>query len=180
MRARLFAAIPLAGPLRAALARAGRLVPGARPVPEANLHVTVRFFGTVEIEPVRDALAAALPPPGIPPELRVVGFARFARGVFAELDGDDRARSLLRALRRATEAVGVPPRARPFRPHVTVARFRRPPPAHALPIPAGTQPIDRLELLRSELRAEGARYETVAAFSLDSRKSASRSGPSRA
>ncbi len=207
MKARLFAAAPLSGRLRSGLAAAGRDIAErlsgvpVRPVPEAALHLTVRFYGLAEVGRVCEALEAALeaapPSPAEPPRLRAVRFAPFpasgrARGAFAELDGGASARTRLGELRRASEAAaraaGLAEESRRFRPHATVARFGRPVRLGGLldelRKPSGESPIARLDLLRSTLTPEGAVHTLVRTFSLagaaSSRKSASRSGPSRA
>ncbi len=197
MKLRLFAAIPLSDPLRSELAAVGREIAArlpdvpVRPTPEANLHCTVRFYGKVDAAPVREALEAALPLPPSSQRLRVARYASFpspgrTRGIFAALDGGG---TLLGALRRVCEAgaraAGLPPESRPFRPHVTVARFGRParlPEGFLAGLPAFSLEfsVERLELLRSVLAAQGAAYTLVRAFPVSSRKSASRSGPSRA
>ena len=97
---RLFAGLPLPGPIaqRLSLARGG--LPGARWVEPEAYHVTLRFFGEVE-GPDADRLAAALEEvPGAPLDelqARVEGAARIA---------------------------GLPPESRRFVPHVTLAYLK--------------------------------------------------------
>jgi RNA 2',3'-cyclic 3'-phosphodiesterase len=145
---RLFVALDLPGGERRALADRGRRMAadlGGRPVPEANLHLTLAFLGRVPPErgaALLGALSEALSGPA--PRLEVVGtvaFPRAARATVAGVEFRDPTGALAalhgRVLRAVEEAAGVAPEARPLRPHVTLVRFRRP---ARLGAPA---PIDR-------------------------------------
>lgn len=82
--------------------------------------------------------------------------------------------SLAAAVRRELARAGFPPERRKFVPHVTIARFRRPPPPAAMQdyltacslfrTPAA--PIASFRLLSSVLRPSGARYAVEADFPL--------------
>ncbi len=134
---RLFVALDLDERLRAALADVGAAVSagtGARAVPAPNLHVTVAFLGVVDPargEALVTGLAEAMDgPAGRVRIARVVARPRSsaARLVAVELDDVDGAvTSVAWRIRAAAERLGVvEPERRPFWPHVTVARFRRP------------------------------------------------------
>ena len=78
------------------------------------------------------------------------------------------------AVRRAAARAGLPPERRKFSPHVTIARFRRPPPpaalqeylaAHSL-FRSPAAAVTSFHLLSSVLRPSGARYTTEAVFPL--------------
>ncbi len=134
---RLFVALELPPDQRRALAERGRLLAaelGGRPVPEANLHLTLAFLGRVPPER-GDALLAALGEAlsGPAPRLEVIGtaaFPRAARATVAGVELRDPTGGLealhARVGRAVQAAAGIPPEARPLRPHVTLVRFRRP------------------------------------------------------
>ncbi|MDX6554888.1 MAG: 2,3-cyclic 3-phosphodiesterase [Miltoncostaeaceae bacterium] len=134
---RLFVALDLPPAERRALAERGaRLASelGGRPVPEANLHLTLAFLGRVPPDRGPDLLAAlreALVGPA--PRLELVGpiaFPRPARATVAGVELRDRTDALATLHRGVEEAVrraaGIPPEDRPLRAHVTLVRFRRP------------------------------------------------------
>jgi len=178
---RLFAALELPAGLRAALAGvgAGRRadLPAASWVREANLHLTLLFFGEVAsdlLERLTEGLRAAtatFPPP----ELRVTAAGAFpARGpirvVWVGVEPGAPLAALSAALREAAEAAGVGSDRKPFSAHVTLARCR-PPWAAALrerlselaPPPTRFRPL-RAVLEASELGHGGAAYRVVAAL----------------
>lgn len=195
---RLFAALPLPEALREQLAEVGariaRTFPGARTVAPENLHLTLRFFGSV-VHPER--LAAGLGPRFralCPPVLEPAEFsafpslrrARLAWAGFAEAAGTE---GRLAALRGAAESValsaGLEPDSRPFVAHATLLRFRAPTRIAASELP-GAQgelfAVPEAVLFESALTPRGAVYREVERYALEpvSRNSARRSGPRRA
>lgn len=175
---RLFVALPLPAPVTAALAR---LQPsaqdGVRPIDPADMHLTLHFLGQRNVEPVSRALggvqfpafALRLGSPGhfSPPGRKTILWVGI--GPSAELVG------LHRATGEALAALGFEPEARPYRPHVTVARMA---PGLRGPLvddfAAGSTVLDpagfecsRFALYESETRPEGARYRVLESFPLD-------------
>jgi 2'-5' RNA ligase len=105
-------------------------VPGARWVPAERWHLTLAFLGEVA-EQREPAVAAALSAvTAAPLRLRLAGAGTFPpRGrpsvLWVGLGGDVPAlEGLARAVRRAVRGAGVRLERRPYRPHLTVARFR--------------------------------------------------------
>jgi 2'-5' RNA ligase len=108
-------------------------------VPPANLHVTLKFFGSIPAESV-DAIAlcvkkrlAEVPPP----TLRFAGTGVFPpprdgkgapRVLWIGADGGKALLSLQQALEGDLEAIGFARETRHFHPHLTVARVLEPPP----------------------------------------------------
>jgi 2'-5' RNA ligase len=170
-RLRLFAALDLPEEVRAALAEAFAGVGGPwRPLPEEKLHVTLAFLGgrpEDEVEPI----AAALAPLARPVPDLALGRLRVRARVLA-VDVEDGAGALV-ALQAdvvaALVALGVyEPEARPFWPHVTVARLRAQERArrqNAAP-PAARFAGEALTLYVSRLGRPAARYEPLSRFSL--------------
>jgi 2'-5' RNA ligase len=183
---RLFVALRLPGEVRRPLAETAaglaRRLPPARWVPAANLHLTLSFLG--ETEPDRlGSLGAALAGcfgPRRPMALRLGGGGCFpprrpARVAWVGFEAAPALLDLQRAVAAAVgECLGVEPERRPFHPHLTLARPRRPWPrsAVALWIEAFAGPqgpafeVGEGQLMRSHLGPDGARHESLAAYPL--------------
>jgi 2'-5' RNA ligase len=136
-------------------------VPRLRWTQPEQWHVTLRFLGSCEVEPVADALAATpLPAAGarLGPAL-----IRLGRGVLAAPVGG--LESVVGAVTAATSDLGRPPGRRPFRGHVTLARSRGTVPAAlAAASVEGEWAVDAVCLVVSHLHPAGARYEVVRRF----------------
>ena len=179
---RLFAGIELgdslADAVEAAVARLRSRIQHACPdltvrwVPRDNLHVTLVFMGEVPDHEAAAVQSALEPAFAVPPfVLRIDGFGTFPpsgplrviwMGVAEGEPGltrlhDEIGRRLIR-----------PDEARPYAPHLTVARIKdvRGPAAHAArdavhaaPRLAGTTRVDAVTLFRSRPAAGGALYE---------------------
>jgi 2'-5' RNA ligase len=173
-RLRLFAALELPAEATAALEdfRDRAAEPALwRPVAADSLHVTLAFLGATDpalVEPLGAGLEAVAGPA---PRLRLAGALllppRRARVLCAALDDPDTELAALQArLSEALAATGAyAPEARPFRPHVTVARLRRglaaPRVVDELPEPIEFHG-DALTLFASRLSPSGSRYQPLA------------------
>ena len=190
-RARAFFAIPPdAGWVESASAFLARVRPG---LPEASWtrpeswHLTLKFLGEISRDWLAEfgaaigrAAAAFAPPPlstagaaVFPPR----GPARVLAVGFDEVGGAATLSELARAADRAARDLGHPPERRPFRPHVTFARLRRPWPVDAIDryrreadgwaFPLWT--IRSCVLYESRLRPEGAIHTPVGQWALAAR-----------
>jgi len=176
---RLFVGLDLPWEIRQRLAMmSGTGVPGARWVPIANYHLTLRFIGEVpafRAEEVDEALAA-LRARRFAIELAGVGiFAKGGRettlwvGVAKNPQLDHLAAKVETALQRA----GLEPERRRFAPHVTLARLDNAPPdklagfvqAHNL-FRAGPIEVDHFTLFSSLLGKEAAVYTPEVEYAL--------------
>jgi 2'-5' RNA ligase len=171
---RLFVALDLPAAARAALARFRdeAAEPAVwRPLPEASLHVTLAFLGyrlEDDVERIADVLRGL--PPWVAPELALGGGLllppRRARVLTVALGDPEGGLAALQAGVSARLAAGglYEPEARPFRPHVTVARLRagaRPPRAlEAAPEPLSFR-AGAVTLYRSRPGRGGAVYEPL-------------------
>lgn len=182
---RLFVALELPDRTRSGIAAWGarELVdPALRPVPAANLHLTLAFLGQRgerEIGAIATVVGESVGPAPLI-ELRDPVTRPPRRGRVHALPAISPGAELLQAgLRdRLVEAGFYRPEKRPFWPHVTVARVRsegrgslRPAAVERSPgeLPAGLkEPFHgvRLSLYRSELKPAGARYVPLAQFEL--------------
>ena len=191
---RLFTAIELPEPVRAAVAGAAapmlRPLPGVRAVAPENLHVTLCFLGEVgedRLPAIRAAIAeatAAVPAARV----QVAGFGAFPnvrspRTVWAGVTDPS---GVIAAAELAVSArigpLGFPRERRPFTAHVTVARIDTSAPAWRRRGPAGGQraalvlppplplgpefPVCEVVLFRSDLASRGPRYVPLDRFPL--------------
>lgn len=114
--------------------------PGARAVSDANLHATLHFIGAVERERI-PALWAALAEVQAPPiRLTATSLALWKGGTMVlQLQGDAALTRLHADTGAALGACGVALDARPFTPHVTLARS-----AARAQLPSAPHPLDWL------------------------------------
>jgi 2'-5' RNA ligase len=143
---------------------------GGRVVSPGNLHVTLAFLGSrpaSDLEHVAGALREAAWRASRP-ELEVRGYRETRSvGMLVCDDRDGRAAALADDLFGRLEALGVYEReGRPWLPHVTVTRFRRPLGLDpVLPEVERFSPSDAAVYL-SRLHPSGAQYEVLKSFAL--------------
>ena len=135
---RLFLALEIPEPHRREIERRAaplrRRLPAARWVPAESLHLTLRFLGATDpdrvprlVDAVRPAFAAFEPL-----TLRLAGGGTFpparpARVAWVGIDGGGALLELQREVAAAADAaLDLDAEGRPFHPHVTLARPRRP------------------------------------------------------
>jgi 2'-5' RNA ligase len=183
---RLFIAVNLGSEIRSLITRAIETFPVDRPpwrwVRPENWHVTLRFLGDVPesdvgsissgLEQVRNrhgAFRLTMGEFGGFPNLRRprVLFYRIGEGA------ESLARLAADIDRVLEDTVGMPPDPKAFRAHVTVARVKSRLPRPVVdklelvpPLENAAQPVDSFDLMKSELRREGARYEQFKGFAL--------------
>jgi 2'-5' RNA ligase len=145
-------------------------LPGVRLVEPPNLHVTLAFLGGTPVERYPEIAAglAESAREGRRPVLTVSGYREtrsVAMLVFDDREG--RAASLAEDLHGRLERLGVyEGERRAWLPHLTVARFRRPPRLRpALPDLGEVTPSEAAVYL-SRLRPGGAQYEILESVAL--------------
>ena len=180
---RAFVAIEPPAGLRDALAgvpAAASLPPGAsvRWTPPENLHLTLRFLGDTPEEQLApladtlDAIAAGAPPFELEPGgAGAYPEERNARVLWVGLvDADRKLRRLRNQVEAAVRGLGWKREGRPFQPHLTLARLRRP-----VRLPAGGWleavprcrfAVKEVALIRSTLKPAGAVYDVLHRASL--------------
>jgi 2'-5' RNA ligase len=170
-RLRLFLALRVPDDTLDAIERWQRAqLPNVRVVPREHLHVTLAFLGwrpSGDLGPIlaalREAAAASHPirlTPGRYRETRSVGMLVLE-------DEEDHATELAGDVQERLERLGVYRReARPWLPHLTVARWRERPRLRPEPPSVGTfVPSDAAAYL-SRLHPGGARYEVLETVAL--------------
>lgn len=177
--ARLFVALELPDPLKAAVAELQFGFRDARWLDPDGLHLTLAFIGEVE-RSAQDRIEGALSrveASALAVELHGVGHFPHRgppRVLWTGASPAEEIGRLAASVRRVLMRAGYPPERRKFAPHVTIARFRRPPPPHVL---AGYQgayslfrtpavPIPSFRLYSSVLRPSGARHCVEAEYPL--------------
>jgi 2'-5' RNA ligase len=158
-------------------ARAAELAPAARLTTAApdRLHLTVRFIGEVAAATAEAVDRALSPPLPVPPfVLRMAGFGAFpARGaprvIWAGVaSGLGPLRALEREISDRLSPLGIPPEARPYAPHLTLARVREAAGLRTADLLAGLPPaglgsaqVDAITLFESRLSPRGAAYTVL-------------------
>lgn len=162
---RLFLALWPESPVRAALAahqQAWHWPQHAALVAAERLHLTLHFIGDVDAART-DGLRRALATP-FQPFVLALANARptlWPGGLAVlEFDPPEPLRSLHGQLGRALLASGLPPQARVFRPHVTLARKAAGAGA-AVDVPRAQWPVENYVLVRS---APGLGYRTIQTY----------------
>lgn len=179
MPVRLFVALLPTAPEREALLDLNSDIPGVRWTPPGQLHLTLRFIGSVT-DPERERIEEALERVAVRRFLldleEVRGFP--PRGTPTILwAGIGRGHPLLHQLRQQVDdhllATGTPIALRAFEPHLTLARVREAPPvavAHWLKrqreFTGPIWPVDVFHLMASEPRPGGSIYRTLRRFPL--------------
>jgi 2'-5' RNA ligase len=166
-RLRLFLGLPLPDePLRRLVRWQGNaLAPArnARVVPPDNLHVTLAFLGSRPAEDVA-TVVALMREVAAEAERPVLIASRYREtrsvGMVVLTDEHGRAARLAERLGADLETHGVYERERrPWLPHVTVLRFRRPPRLSLAAPELGRFSPSEVALYHSVLRRTGAQYE---------------------
>jgi 2'-5' RNA ligase len=172
-RIRAFVAIPLSAEL---MQKAGQVqkslaesLPGMHWVRPEGMHLTLRFFASIDQETL-DKIGEVMLSVGrlFPPfQIEAKGVGAFPsagrpRVVWLGLRDNEPLRNLYAALETELEGIGIPAEERGFKPHLTLgrARFRLPPAQEILKpyhdFSGGTMPADRLILFESRLQPSGA------------------------
>ena len=128
---RLFAGLELPEDVVDALADIEQPLPGARWIALDDLHVTLRFFGDVDNAVAKDIIEhlSGIELPMF--SLRLAGLGVFGsrdpQSVWAGVEPCGPLNDLQAATERAARHAGLKPETRNFKPHVTLARLRKPP-----------------------------------------------------
>lgn len=182
---RLFIAIEMPDPVRQHLAGVQealrRVASEASWTREANLHLTLKFLWGVpdpQVPQVCDALKA-LAITTQPMRLAATGMECFPergpiRVIGAKIEGDDeRLRDLVEQIEQRCFEIGFRKEGRVYRPHITLARARRPLPGSVRgefdavtgtlwPGPGAR--VERFALIQSKLDPKGSQYTPIAHF----------------
>ncbi|MBR58913.1 MAG: RNA 2',3'-cyclic phosphodiesterase [Myxococcales bacterium] len=177
---RYFLAIPVPPEIRAAIASTRESLKDNerfRWVPAHNLHITLHFFGRAEHQ-IQSSLKKTLPKhiriPSFPISVGRLGAfpsAERARVLWLRVEeGEDRLIELAQSIRIALAIEGFPTPEREFKPHITLARVRRPLDIRSVLKDHDVRPhgfhIERFGLYESHIGTGPARYEKCVDFPL--------------
>tara|TARA_B110000014_G_scaffold176063_1_gene125937 strand:+ start:841 stop:1431 length:591 start_codon:yes stop_codon:yes gene_type:complete len=150
---------------------------GLRPATRENLHLTLKFLGSVEGSdlPKIDSIIseAASRHPGM--HLNFAGIGLFKNSIWVGVKENLFLRTLALDLNHVFVSVGVFPERKPYVPHVTVARFARNAKFTLAPLMEkyvkhewGFLEVSEIFLYKSETLSEGARYSILNSYKLKS------------
>jgi 2'-5' RNA ligase len=174
---RLFVAVDLPDEIADQALRLCTGLPAIRWVSPDQLHLTLRFIGEVSHELFYE-IGVALGEIVLRPfEIRLKGLGLFPpRGaphtLWVGVEEDGGLSQLKRRIDRAVEGAGLAPERRKFQAHVTLGRFREPPPDQRLGSWVAGRSLFRSDpfmvsgftLYSSHLRPEGALYSREASY----------------
>jgi RNA 2',3'-cyclic 3'-phosphodiesterase len=180
---RLFVGIELPEKVRAVVDKAkAQLEPklkSAKWVRRENLHLTVKFLGYRPEETVPETKAALTEAVAACRtfSVEITDFGAFpslkrARILWLGVRPDPRLQRLYEGIDKALEGLGLEPEKRAFKPHITVARIKRPEliDLQGVEGPVGAAPllleIKEVTLFLSRLSPKGAEYERLARIEL--------------
>ncbi|MCG6155444.1 RNA 2',3'-cyclic phosphodiesterase [Rubinisphaera margarita] len=173
---RLFTAIDFPEDVRRSLAT---VVPAAsrqvRPVPTQNLHLTLHFLGEAEESAAVESLTG-IESGSFSVTLADAGTFRGRDGkiLWIGVENSSELQGLYSAAGARLSKAGFRLEKRPYSPHITVARTRRPGDNRAVEefldsareLPPLAVPVSALHLYRSTLTSRGSHYELVESFPL--------------
>ena len=126
---RLFVALDLPQAVKRSLEPLAKGLGDVRWLAPEQQHLTLRFIGDVDNGALHDIAEALATVPARPFELTLKGLGHFPprgepRVLWVGVDKNPELASLKRRIDRALKDAGLPPDARKFAPHVTIARMR--------------------------------------------------------
>ena len=181
---RAFLAIPLPQQLQDSIRSVQRQlqtqIPDARWVRPKNLHLTLHFFGETEQEVLEKIKVSVLSVKGCrrPFMVEVKGLGAFPnlhrpRIIWLDLEPKDQLRQLHQECSKALHQAGVVTETRPYSPHLTICRLRRPQPdltdlfSSVGQTHIGRLSVDKLVLFESRLQPGGAEHIPLLTVNLD-------------
>lgn len=178
---RLFIAIDIPENIRREILGMGRSIPNARPVPEDQLHLTLKFIGEVENSRLLDICDAlkSINHPQFPLSLRGVGTfppRGTPRVLWAGVAPAKNSVALRNSIERTLGNIGIPRGKKKYTPHITLARLRNSPVRQLQQFLAANAFLQSAEfivenfiLYSSRLTSKGAIHTVEATYPLRSR-----------
>jgi RNA 2',3'-cyclic 3'-phosphodiesterase len=179
---RVFLALEIPGEVRAAIGelihKLEKTCRGARCVRPEGVHVTLKFIGEAapeRVEQIQARLAGIRVPAPVELQFRGVGFFpndRHPRVFWAGILATRNLAELAASIERELAPLGILREGRPFKPHLTLARFKsedglsrlRETIASAGAIEFGAMRGESFHLYESRLKSGGAEYTKLATF----------------
>lgn len=168
---RLFVAVDMPDRIKDQLDELCAGVSGAKWVSREQMHLTLRFIGEADarqFDAIRSALATVRCASF---EMTLKGVGQFPpngkpRVLWAGIAAPRTLHQLAGQVEASLRETGIPPEVRPFSPHITLARFKTPPPSEAVgqyfrrhdTFQTGAFPVAQFLLVSSVLARSGAVY----------------------
>lgn len=183
MMLRLFVAVDVPDDIRILMCGMGGSIPGARPVPAEQLHLTLKFLGDTDggqLPAIEQGLAEIVCAPFT---VCLKGVGHFPprgnpRVLWAGIEPAAEVTSLRNQVEKKLAAAGIERDPRKFAPHITLARLKNSPLSRVTQFLAGnslfaTPPftISEFHLYHSSLSAKGAVHTVLASFPLTRQRS---------
>jgi 2'-5' RNA ligase len=176
---RLFVALDLPQSVKQSLEPLAKRLGDVRWLTPEQQHLTLRFIGDVDNGALHEIAEALATVPAQPFEVTLKGLGHFPprgepRVLWVGVEKNAELAGLKRRVDRALKVAGMPPDARKFAPHVTIARMREP----LSPTRLGTYlmrhslyrsapfPVSSFHLYSSWLRSDGAEHQIEASYEL--------------
>lgn len=175
---RLFIAIPIDSEIRKKLGSLGGTIPGARPVPEDQIHLTLRFIGEVESNIFHDIREQLHELSSKPLQISVKGTGHFPprgnpRVIWAGIEPAGDVIILRNRINTILSRCGIDPERRKFRAHITLARLENSPPERVAHFLTGNAllhsppfAVDHVNLYSSKLTPDGAIHRIEGSYPL--------------
>jgi RNA 2',3'-cyclic 3'-phosphodiesterase len=175
---RLFIAVELSPNILLYIKDMGRGIPGARPVPVEQIHLTLCFLGEVEMSLFQDVRECLFEVKKSPFSLQVSGVGHFPprgtpRVLWAGVTPTDELVRLKKRVDKALLTCGLGLEKRKFSPHITLARLRNSPIKRVSEFLAGNSllqtpefTVDSFHLFSSHLGKGGALHTLEESYEL--------------
>jgi 2'-5' RNA ligase len=177
-RLRLFIAVDLPTPIHQEILGLGQSIPGSRPVPEEQLHLTLKFIGEVDGAMALDIgeALATIEHPAMQMALRGVGCfppRGEPRVLWVGLASKESVITLRNKVEKKLADIGIAREKKKFAPHFTIARLKAAPIQRVQQFLAGnnllqssTFTIDSFHLYKSQLTTKGAIHTQLQSYPL--------------
>ncbi len=177
---RLFIAIAIPAAIKAEIAGLGRSIPGARPVPDEQMHLTLKFIGEVEGSRLLDIEGALSEISRLQFTLSLQGVGTFPprgtpRVLWVGVQPPDNLVALRQAIEKKLGEIAIPREKQKYAPHLTLARLNNSPLHHLQQFLAGNAflrtpefTVTAFNLYKSQLTRNGALHTLLGAYPLKS------------
>lgn len=175
---RLFVALDLPEEIKELLGDLAEGIPGARWVPDDNLHLTLRFIGEVPSHRAEEIDLALATLRGRCFSLNIHGVGTFSKAgrevaLWAGVEKTPALDLLQTKIETALQRAGLEPERRRFTPHITLARLDNAPPDKLASflqrrnlLRAGPIPVEHFTLFSSRLGKEASVYTPEVDYAL--------------
>lgn len=177
---RLFVGLEVDHTIRQLLSRLGGSIPGARPVPEEQIHLTLRFIGEVDGSMYKDIRTALAGIESGPLKISIRGTGHFPprgapRVLWAGVEPRGDVLILRNKINHHLRLCGVEAERRKYHPHLTIARLKNSSARRVADFLAGNAllesppfTINQVHLFSSLLTPNGAVHRIEASYPLES------------